>query len=134
MLLDTSNEKCPHCPLYVSRVRMVDHLRLQHRSKAMGPVSIAPKTVLKSRSGLVVTPIIINSTTTVYTKPKVLQGQNPNLRSLLPKLDEMVGCQVCKVRVQGSLMTFHMEQAHRGATFPARTVTTLVPTKVLGDT
>ena len=110
---------------------MVDHLRLQHRTKAMGPVSIAPKTsVLRSRRGLVVTPI--NNTTTVYTKPKALQGQNPNLRTLLPKkVDEMVGCQVCKVQVQASLMTFHMEQAHRGATLPARTLTTVVPTKVL---
>ena len=112
---------------------MVDHLRLQHsrtKKAMMGPVSIAPKTsVLRSRRGLVVTPI--NNTTTVYTKPKVLQGQNPNLRTLLPKkVDEMVGCQVCKVKVQASLMAFHMEQAHRGATFPARTVT-VVPTKVL---
>ena len=132
MILDTSNEKCSQCPLFVSRARMGDHLRMQHR-KSMGPVSIAPKSMLKSmgqRTGLVVT--TINNSTTVYTKPKVLQGQNPNLRPLLPKVDEMVGCKVCKEQVQASLMPFHMEQVHRGAVFPARTVT-VVP-KVLKNT
>ena len=130
MIFDTSNVKCAECPLFVSRARMGDHLRMQHK-KGMGPVSIVPKTMLKSvgqRTGLVVTPI--TSTTTVHSKPKVLQGQNPNLRPLLPKVEEMVGCQVCKQQVKGSLLTFHMQQIHKGATLPPASIVAVAP-KVL---
>ena len=116
----TATAKCPQCPLYVSRARMGDHMKMMHR-KTMGPVTIAPKSMLKSigeRTGLVVTPI--TSTTTVHSKPKVLQGQNPNLRPLLPKvMEEMVGCQVCKQQFKGNLIAFHMEQFHKGASLPA---------------
>ena len=124
----TATAKCPQCPLYVSRARMGDHMKMTHR-KSMGSVTIAPKSMLKSmgqRTGLVVTPI--TSTTTVHSKPKVLQGQNPNLRPLLPKvMEEMVGCQVCKKQVQGSLITFHMEQFHKGATLPAGRTVVVAP-------
>ena len=126
----TATAKCPQCPLYVSRARMGDHMKMMHR-KSMGPVTIAPKSMLKSigqRTGLVVTPM--TSMTTVHSKPKVLQGQNPNLRPLLPKVEEMVGCQVCKQQVKGSLLTFHMEQIHKGATLPAASIVAVAP-KVL---
>ena len=109
---------------------MADHLKMTHK-KSMGPVTLAPKSVLKSvgqRTGLVVTPI--TSTTTVHSKPKVLQGQNPNLRPLLPKVEEMVGCQVCKQQVKGSLLTFHMQQIHKGATLPPASTVAVAP-KVL---
>ena len=112
---------------------MGDHMKMAHR-KTMGPVTIAPKSMLKSmgqRTGLVVTPI--TSTTTGHSKPKVLQGQNPNLRPLLPKvMEEMVGCQVCKQQFKGNLIAFHMEQVHKGATLPA-TRTVAVAPKVLDN-
>ena len=117
---DAGNVKCPQCPIFVSKARMNDHLRINHKN-SMGPVTIAPKSTLKNlekRTGLVVTPI--TSTTAVNTKPKVLQGQNPNLRPLLPKVEEkVVGCQVRKKEVPANLMAFHMEQVHKGASLPA---------------
>ena len=117
---DAGNVKCPQCPIFVSKARMNDHLRMKHKN-SMGPVTKAPKSTLKNleqRTGLVVTPI--TSTTAVFNKPKVLQGQNPNLRPLLPKVEEkMVGCQVCKKEVPANLMAYHMEQVHKGASLPA---------------
>ena len=91
--------------------------------KSMGPVSIAAKSLLKGRSGLVVNPIN-------YTKPTVLQGQNPNLRPLLPKAEEVVSCRVCKQEMKGDLLPFHMNQAHKGATIPS--AVTVAP-KVVGN-
>ena len=111
---------------------MGDHMKMMHR-KSMGPVTIAPMSMLKSigqRTGLVVTPM--TSMTTVHSKPKVLQGQNPNLRPLLPKVEEKVVCQVCKKQVQGNLIAFHMEQFHKGASLPASRAVAVAP-KVLDN-
>ena len=57
-------------------------------------VNIAPKSMLQSvaqRAGLVITPVTPSN---MSSKPKVVQGPNPNLRPILPKVDDMVGCKV----------------------------------------
>ena len=66
-------------------------------------VNIAPKSMLQSvaqRAGLVIIPVTPSNMSRpgVFdinhkdSKPKVVQGPNPNLRPILPKVDDMVGC------------------------------------------
>ena len=126
-------------------------------------VNIAPKSMLQSvaqRAGLVITPVTPSNMSRpgVFdinhkdSKPKVVQGPNPNLRPILPKVDDMLGCKVlfaffnfdlklqlqldlkvCNQQMKANLLAFHMEQAHKGASIPVATSPAKPAAKVLGD-
>ena len=124
-------------------------------------VNIAPKSMLQSvaqRAGLVITPVTPSNMSRpgVFdinhkdSKPKVVQGPNPNLRPILPKVDDMLGCKVlfaffnfdlklqlqldlkvCNQQMKANLLAFHMEQAHKGASIPEATSPVQPASKVL---
>ena len=124
-------------------------------------VNIAPKSMLQSvaqRAGLVITPVTPSNMSRpgVFdinhkdSKPKVVQGPNPNLRPILPKVDDMLGCKVlfaffnfdlklqlqldlkvCNQQMKANLLAFHMEQAHKGASIPVAASPAQPATKVL---
>ena len=124
-------------------------------------VNIAPKSMLQSvaqRAGLVITPVTPSNMSRpgVFdinpkdSKPKVVQGPNPNLRPILPKVDDMVGCKVlfaffnlylklqldlkvCNQQMKANLLAFHMEQAHKGASIPEAASPAQPAPKVLRD-
>ena len=124
-------------------------------------VNIAPKSMLQSvaqRAGLVITQVTPSNRSRPGSfdinpkdsKPKVVHGPNPNLRPILPKVDDMVGCKVlfaffnlylklqldlkvCNQQMKANLLAFHMEQAHKGASIPEAISSVQPAPKVLGD-